>query len=143
MHGVSGQVKPIPFGKANGPGQIAGSPITAAVEQAADASEGVAQRNAWRKNVGYLPERQHLQSEVEDAGQGSADQPAVIDQSAFPDLEDVNDRFALKRLVPIGNDIKRPRTGNGPEDQPRAEVDDLLRGAPRPQPAPARCPQAG
>src|ERR1035441_5368784 len=101
MNRESWRVKRVVCREANSPGQIAGAPITAAVEQAADAPENATQRNAGRNYVRHLPERQLFEPGVEDTGECRANQPAVKNQPALPDHEDLRQRLALKELVPI------------------------------------------
>src|ERR1035438_1615610 len=110
MDRESWRVKRVVRREANSPWQIAGAPITAAVEQAADAPENVTQRNAGREYVRHLPERQFFEPDVEDAGECRAHQPAVKNQPALPNHEDFRQRLALKELVPILNHVKRPRS---------------------------------
>ena len=143
MHRVSGRAERVAWGEANGPGQVAGAPVAASVEQAADAPEDGAQGNARRENIGHLPERQLFHAEVENAGQRGANQPAVINQPPAPDREDFAYGPACERFAPIRNDVKSPRPDNRAKDEPRAQVYDVVRGDARPQTAAAGGPQAG
>ena len=54
-----------------------------------------------------------------------------------------SNRLAGKRFVPIRNDVERPRANNRADDQPGAEIHDLLRGNAGEQSAPASSPQPG
>src|ERR1035438_5639716 len=77
MDRESWRVKRVVRREANSPWQIAGAPITAAVEQAADAPENVTQRNAGREYVRHLPERQFFEPDVLHQVPGSGRPPRI------------------------------------------------------------------
>src|SRR5438094_526830 len=81
--------------------QIAHAAKAAAVHQATDAAKGVTQRNAGREDVGDFPERQCFETNVKDAGKRRAHQPAVEDQSAAADIQDLPERVAGEVFAPV------------------------------------------
>src|SRR6266581_4422146 len=116
----------------DGPRQIAGAPIAAAVQQTADAPEDVAQGNARRQNIGSFPERKFFAARIENEGQRCPDQSAVINQPAVVDHKDFRNRLAGELFAPKSDHVERA----GAQDEPRPQIgylfgsNSLARGPP-------------
>src|SRR5438552_3185896 len=103
----------------DGPGQVTFAPITAAVHQTADAPERVPQRNARREDIRQLPQRKFLDPGVEDYCQRGANQASIIDESAFPNFENVGKWPVCELVPPKGNHIQCARSQDRTENKPR------------------------
>ena len=120
----------------DGPRQIAGAPIAAAVQQTADAPEDVAQGNARRQNIGSFPERKFFAARIENEGQRCSDQSAVINQPAEVDHKDFRNRLAGELFAPKSDHVERAGAQNRAQDEPRPQIgylfgsNSLARGPP-------------
>ena len=64
MHWRGWRMQRIGLGKSDGPRQIAGAAVAAAVQQAADAPEDAAERDARCQHIGDFPQRQFFPAEI-------------------------------------------------------------------------------
>ena len=80
------------------PGQIGFAAVAAAVEEAADAAEGQADRHARRDQVGHRQDWQTLLADERDETEHRADESAEDHQAAFGDVDDFED--VSRRFLP-------------------------------------------
>src|SRR5260221_1822740 len=116
----------VPDWEVNRPWQIRCPPVAATIHQAAEPPKEVAQGNARRESIGQLPQRQLSFQRVENCRQARTDQPAVKHQAAPPHLEDLRPRLAGEAFLPIRNHAKRASPDDRANDEPRAQILDLL-----------------
>ena len=77
------------------------------------------------------------------AGDGRADESAVINQSAVLDHENLRERLVGKLLFPVGRHISDPRADDAAGHQPQRHVGDGVAGDVREPRAARGRPQAG
>src|SRR5262249_1268851 len=129
--------------KRNGPGQVAGPSVAAAVEQTTNPSERVPERDTWRNHVKQLPNLQFFEPCIQHHGQGSGDESAVEDQPTMLDHEYFPEGFVRELLTPEGQNIEHAWADNPADDQPGAEIQDLVRRKPIPHAPAAGGPKGG
>ena len=70
------------FGKAHAKGQIGRSTVAAAHQKAADASQGVSEREAWRDHIGEVERGQADEAQIGDDRGAADDESAVKNEAA-------------------------------------------------------------
>jgi hypothetical protein len=125
-------------GEMDGPGEVGGSAVATAGHEAADTAEGVAKGNAWRHDISQAPEREFGASRVDDCGEGSADKPAVINETGAH-VENVDEGLAGEFLIPVRDHVEGSRAEDCAHDDPWGQVIDVFAFKTDPRGATAGC----
>src|ERR1044071_1707065 len=126
--------------KSDGPGQMAFATVATAIHQATNPAKDISQGNAGGDYIRQLPQRDLLQTRIEDTARCGSNQPTVINQPAVPDFEDLHHRMAGELFLPIGHDVKGTSTENGADNQPGPQIQYLFAGNAAQQGPAAGCP---
>ena len=116
------------------PGQVAHVAVAAAVQEAAEPSQGDPQRQGRGDHVEHRPERERAERPVEEERGGPPHDAPVQDDPPFPDLEDVPD--AVDPDPPVLEDVEEPGADQAADEDPERQVVDhfgvelLAAGAP-------------
>jgi predicted DNA-binding helix-hairpin-helix protein len=126
LHGVEGDAGEEAAGLADrrvddGAEMVAGgASVAAAVEEAADAAEGVADGETGDGEVGHMPQGEPLAAGEDHERGGGQQQAAVEDQAALVDAHDV--QRGLPVVGPIGDDVGDARADDAAGHEPKAEI---------------------
>src|SRR5207249_9910507 len=129
--------------KGDCPGQTARATVTTTVEQTTNSPKCVPKSNTRREDISPFPERQLASKGIQNVAQRSPDQSTVINQTAMLHHKNFPNRLAGKLFAPIGDDVKRPSTGNRADNEPGTQIENSFGRNPFPQPAPAGGPKPG
>src|SRR5665213_1876162 len=116
------------IGESDCPRQIRRSSIATTIEQAASAAKKTAQRIARREHVGGFPQRHFFPADVNESGNGRADETAVINESAMLNHENFRERLVGEFFLPIRGHINDSRADDRADHEPEHDVGDFIGG---------------
>ena len=102
-------------------------PIAAAVEQATDAAKCISQGDARGENVGDFQKRQFFPADIDEQGDGRADEAAIVNQSAMLDHENFRNRL-MGEFAPVGRHVHDTGAHHPGNHDPEYQVGNFFAG---------------
>src|SRR3954465_9013757 len=110
------------LGERNGPRQVPSISVAAAVEKTAKAAKERAHGNRGRHDVEIRTQRKRSEMMVSEEGDHSAQDSAIVDDAAFPVLDDIQQ--AVNAVSPVLDAIEEPGADHAQEEDPERHVQD-------------------